>query len=68
MFTRVNTPFWEWVDGSWCVFSPAVVQQVRWKDGNEDVLPVHGKEHSITRVHAGCKLNKHKIGAYSYIQ
>lgn len=41
-----------------CVL-PAVVQQVRWKDGNEDVLPVHGEEHSVTRVDASCKLNKH---------
>lgn len=39
--------------------SPAVVEQVRWKDGNEDVLPVHGEEHSVTRVYAGRKLNEH---------
>lgn len=39
---------------------PAVVQQMRWQHWNEDVLPVHGEEHPVTRVYAGRELNTHK--------
>lgn len=37
---------------------PAVVQQVWWQYRDEDVLPIHGIQHSAQRVHAGRQLHK----------